>query len=146
MAAELPEVVGVSSNDLQNYFFLEKTISSVWMLQHPNFVSKTSNQHPQCFPLMELRSTLEARIMQVKEKHKYRGPTTKLNSFSPAARGCSRVVKRPRTLPIRNDTHCIDTSFGNLAPSCRCLAFFFSRKYYFEGPYQCQAGLALVSW
>ena len=70
--------------------------------------------------------------MQVKAKHKYRGPTTKGNSFSPAAQGCSCVVKRPRTLPIRNDTHCIDTSFGNLTPSCRCLAFF-SREYYFEG-------------
>ena len=65
--------------------FLEKetTTSSVCLLQHPHFVRKISNQHPQCFPSMKLRSTLETRIMQVK-RIKTQVPTTKLNSLSPA--------------------------------------------------------------
>ena len=65
-------------------------------------------------------STLEFRIMQVKEKHKYR-PQNLTRSY---LQGYSCVLKRPPTLLTSKDTHCNDERFGNLPPSLRSLAFF----------------------
>ena len=62
----------------------------------------------------------ESRIMQVKEKHKYR-PRNVIRSH---LQGCCCVLKRPPTLPTSKDTHCNDKRFGNLPPSFRSLAFF----------------------
>lgn len=45
------------------------TISSFWPRQYPHFVSKTSNQHPQCYSSMKLRRTLEVRQLQCLEWH-----------------------------------------------------------------------------
>ena len=61
---------------------------------------KNSNQHPQCFPSMLLKSKLEARIMQVQEKHKYQPQ----NLIILHQEGCSCVLKRPPILPMRKDT------------------------------------------
>ena len=46
-------------------------------------------------------------------------------TFSSVTRVMHRVTKkRPPTLPMRKDTHCIDKCFGNLPPSFRSLEFF----------------------
>ena len=59
-----------------NFFF--------WLLQHPQFVRETSNQHPHLFPRCSSDgSTPESRIMQAKEKQKYR-PQNVIRSVSPA--------------------------------------------------------------
>ena len=91
------------------------------LLPHPHFVRETSNQHPHFFPRCSLdRSTPESRIMQVKEKHKYR----KQNVIRVHLQGCCYVLKRPPTLPTSKDSHYNDKRFGNLQPSFRSLAFF----------------------
>ena len=66
------------------------------------------------------RSTPESRIMQVKEKHKYRPQ----NVIRFHLRGCCCFLKRPPTLPTSKDSHSNDKRFGNLPPSFRSLAFF----------------------
>ena len=74
---------------LRKVLFLEKkaTIS---------FLRETSNQHPQFFLRCSSdRSTLESRIMQVKEKQKY--PPQNVIRFH--LQGCCCVLKRPPTLP-----------------------------------------------
>ena len=96
-----------------NFFF--------WLLQHPHFFRETSNQHPHFFRRCSSSgSTLESRIMQVKEKHKYQPQ----NVIRFHLQGCSCVLKRPPTLPTSKDSHCNDKRFGNLPPSFRSLAFF----------------------
>ena len=92
------------------------------LLPHPHFVRETSNQHPHFFPRCSSDgSTPESRIMQVKEKHKYRPQ----NVIRFHLQGCCCVLKRPPTLPTSKDSHCNDKRFGNLPPSFRSLAFFF---------------------
>ena len=85
-----------------NFFF--------WLPQHPHFAPRCSSDG----------NTLESRIMQVKEKHKYRPQ----NVIRFHLQGCSCVLKRPPTLPTSEDTHSNDKHFGNLPPSFRSLAFF----------------------
>lgn len=51
--------------------------------------------------------------MQVKGKHKY-GRQNLILTHQP---GCSCVLKRPPTLPMRKNTHFIEKCFGNPPPS-----------------------------
>ena len=70
MTAELPVVLDVLSDDLENCFlFVEEGKNFFfWLLQHPHFVRETSNQHPRFFPRCSSGgSTLESRIMEAKE-------------------------------------------------------------------------------
>ena len=49
LVAELPVVLDVLSDGLENCFFLfgeEGDNFFFWLLQHPHFVRETSNQHP----------------------------------------------------------------------------------------------------
>ena len=55
-------------------------------------------------------------------KRRTQVPTTKLYFLH--LQGCSCVLKRPPTLPMRKDTHCIVKRFGNLPLSFRSLVFF----------------------
>ena len=123
MVAELPVVLDILSEGLENWFFLEKkaTISSLGYCSIHISSEKTSNQHPHIFPRCSSDgSTLECRIMQVKEKHKYRPQ----NVIRFHLQGCCCVLKRPPTLRMSKDSHCNDKRFGNLPPSFRSLAFF----------------------
>ena len=70
MTAELPVVLDVLSDDLENCFlFVEEGENFFyWLLQHPHFVGETSNQHPHFFPRCRSGgSTLESRITEAKE-------------------------------------------------------------------------------
>ena len=96
-----------------NFFF--------WLLQHLQFVREPSNQHPHFFPRCSSGgNTPESRIIQVKEKHKYR-PQNVIR-FHPQC--CSCVLKRPPTQPTSKESHCNNKRFGHLPPSFRSLAFF----------------------
>ena len=48
MTAELPVVLDVLSDDLENCFLFGEEGENYffWLLQHPHFVRETSNQHP----------------------------------------------------------------------------------------------------
>ena len=82
--------------------------------QHPHFLIRCSSDG----------SMLESRIMQVKEKHKYRPQ----NVIRFHLQGCNCVLKRPPTLRTSKDTHCSDIKrFENLPPSFISLAFFLGR-------------------
>ena len=100
MAAELPLVLDVLSDDLEIvFFFLEKAlISSFKLLQHPHFVRETSNQHPH---FSHDVAQAEAR-WNVKENHKYRPQ----NVIRFHLQGCRCVLKCPPTLPTNKDSHC----------------------------------------
>ena len=123
MVAELPVVLEVLSDGLENFFFGEEGDNFFfWLLQHPHFVRETNNQHQHFFPRCSSDgSTPESRMMQVKEKQKYRPQ----NVIRFHLQGCCCVLKRPPTLPTSKDSHCNDKRFGNLPPSFRSLAFYF---------------------
>ena len=55
LAAKLPVVRDVLSDDLENYIFGEGDNFFFRLLQHPHFIRETSNQHPHCFHSMYLR-------------------------------------------------------------------------------------------
>ena len=124
MAAKLPFGLVVLSDDLENcLFFMEKKaiISSFVCCNIHISSEKPAISIHIVFPRCRLGgSTLKFRIMQVKEKHKYR-PQNVIRFY---LQGYSCVLKRPPTLLTSKDTHCNDERFGNLPPSLRSLAFF----------------------
>ena len=123
MVVELPVVLDVLSDGLENCYFLEKKAKI-------SFVRETSNQHPQFFLRCSSDgSTPESRIMQVKEKHKYR----QQNVIRFHLQGCCCVLKRPPTLPTSKDSHCNVKRFGNHAAVFHIFSNL-SREYYLEEP------------
>ena len=83
LTAELPVVLDVLSDDLENCFlFVEEGENFLfWLLQHPHFVGEISNQHPHFFHDV---AQAEARwYTESRKQKKTQVPTTKINSFSP---------------------------------------------------------------
>ena len=128
MVAELPGVLDLRRfiGRLRKLFlFWEKkaTISSFSCCSIHISSEKRSNHQsastffPRC---SSDGSTPESRIMQVKEKQKYRPQ----NVIRFHLQGCCCVLKRSPILPTSRDSHCDDKRFGNLLPSFRSLAFF----------------------
>ena len=102
MAAELPVVLDVSSNDLQNYFFSRRR------RQFHLFGCRSIH-------ISSVKPASTVFFLDVPQKHaadpnhaskrRTQVPTTKLYFLH--LQGCSCVLKRPPTLPMRKDTHCI---------------------------------------
>ena len=118
MVAELPVVLDVLSDGLENCFFWEKkaTISSLGYCS-----IHISSGRPAISINIFSHDVAQAEARwNVKEKHKYRPK----NLIRFHLQGCCSVLKRPPTLPTSKDSHCNDKRFGNLPPSFRSLAFF----------------------
>ena len=115
-AAELPVVLDVLSDELENFFSKEEGDNFILLAAAASKFRQGNQQSAATlFSLDVSRSgqkRLEARIIHVKEKHKYRPgvKTTKRDSFSPAG-----LQLRRQILSKSKDTHCQDKHFGDLA-------------------------------
>ena len=123
---------------LEKIFFEKAKISSVWLLKHLHFVRKPSISIHIVFPRYSSGGgTLEAQIMQVKEKHKYRPQN--LIRFHLQDR--SFFPKHPLTLPTSKNTHWIDNVLEvcHHLPPGRSWAFFFG-SITVSGAWRCKCG------
>ena len=126
-------------DDLENYLFEEEG-DNFNCLAAAATTFRQGNQQS-ASTLCSGGSTLEARIMQVKAKHKYRPQ----NLFRFHLQGCSCVLKRPPTLPRSKNTHyndCKRYNVNTIKTHCERFATAVISQIFsiLRGAWQCKSG------